>query len=166
MAQEEYPTLQGDAPSWADIETDHIIYDGEIVSTKDYQAINWGRTVEVGELRGASGGRVRRRTRGQVSYELTITYYKDGARRMRDGLAATATAKGLVDAQGRPQISRVPFDVLCKHSVDGDPRIHKMLAQGLRWLGETGASTEGVDAETVEVTFSPACIEIDGTVLL
>lgn len=166
MAQEEYPTLQGDAPSWADIETDHIIYDGEIVSTKDYQAINWERTVEVGELRGASGGRVRRRTRGQVSYTLSVTYYKDGARRMRDALAATALAKGYVDAQGRPQISRVPFSLLSKHSVDGDARIHTMLAQGLRWLGESGTSTEGVDAETVEVTFSPMEIEVDGTVLL
>jgi hypothetical protein len=161
MAQQEYPTLDGVAPSWADLEVTIPIYDGPTVKTQDIAALKWSVARERGEVRGTSGGRVRKRTRGQTSYEGTITFYKQGFRTMLQGLQERADALGL-------SILDIPFDVLAKHTtpeLTGDVDIHEALMQGCLLDGVSSDMAEGVDADQIEVPLSIMLVVLDGVPL-
>ena len=145
----EYPILDGVAPSWADIVVKATPDGGPVVDLKDIAAISVSRTVEVGEQRGASGGRVMRRTTGAVSYEMTITFYRSGFQKFKRALAAVAPARG-----NQRATSLAHFDVTIQHTPQGDDEIYERRCNGCRVLSDTVASAEGVDADQVEVSVS------------
>lgn len=160
------PTLNGNAPSWAEIETTFNVVGGETVQTVDYAAINWESKVTRGAQKGASGGRTRKRTKGEIANSADAEFYRDGLRAFKKKLAAVAQK----DEAGRPQLSTVTFDVIIKHSVADDPEIYVVKLLGCHLDGNTGKHAEGPDPDKVAVDLNPLEIVevIDGedTVLL
>jgi len=111
--------------------------------------------VEVGVVRGTSGGRKRKRTTGQADSECTVTFYKTGWKRFRTVLAAK-----------NPKISLVGFDILIQHTPPGSTEIHNVKIVGCRVLGRSADMAEGADPDKIEVTVNPMLIEEDGITLL
>lgn len=151
----EYPTLNGVAPSWADIGVQFPIYGGNSVVTNDIAAVKWSDKVDVGTLRGTSGGKKLRRTTGQYDADATITFYKDGWRTFRDALKAK-----------NAKISLVGFDVVISHTPPGDSGIHTVKILGCRVVGRSSDMSEGTDADKVEIPLNVMSVEEDGATLL
>jgi hypothetical protein len=150
MANQLYPALNDIAPSWADIAVTTTVYDGALLDMQDIAGINWSRTVEVGELRGASGGRVMARTSGSMSCEATITLYRSGYRRLLKALKEVAPERG-----NQKLVSLVGFDIMIQHSPQGEVEIYQTKIKGCRLLGNSSDNAEGTDADKVEVTLNP-----------
>jgi len=145
----DYPQIDGIAPSWADIIVKATPTGGSILELKDIAAISMGRTVEVGEQRGASGGRVMRRTTGAISYEMSITFYRSGFQKFLRSLAGLAPSRG-----NQKAISLVHFSVHVQHTPQGSVEIYDRRGKGCRVLADTLASAEGTDADQIEVPIS------------
>ncbi len=151
--QNDYPILDGVAPSWADIIVRATPDGAPLIEVKDIAAINTNVTVEVGEQRGASGGRVMRRTTGQVSYEASMTLYRSGYQKFIRGLKAAAEAASL--ARGNQvTIAMVHFGIQVQHTPFGDAEIYEKRIKGCRVLGRDMSLAEGIDADKVEVPLS------------
>jgi hypothetical protein len=150
MANQLYPSLKDIAPSWADIAVTSTIYDGPLLEMADISAINWSRTVEVGEKRGASGGRVMARTTGSLSQEASMTLYKSGYLRFIGALKDVAPSRG-----NQKLISLVVFDVMIEYTPPGSDDIFRTKIKGCRLLGDSADAAEGTDASVVELTLSP-----------
>jgi hypothetical protein len=146
----EYPVLDGVAPSWADIQINITPSGGALIEMKDIAAITRGSTVEVGEQRGASGGRVLKRTTGSVSYEASLTLYRSGYQKLLRGLKDSAPVRG-----NQKIISLVHFQVQVQHTPEGEDEIFEYRIKGCRVMGATVNDAEGTDAEQVEVPLSP-----------
>lgn len=145
----DYPIVNGVACSWADIVCKATPEGGAIIDVKDIAAVNISRTVEVGEQRGASGGRVMRRTTGSVSYEMSITFYRSGYQKFIRELAKLATARG-----NQKAISLVHFGFQVQHTPQGSDELYDRRAKGCRLLSDAFAHAEGVDADQIEVGVS------------
>jgi hypothetical protein len=150
----DYPILNGIAPSWADIIVRATPEGGALIDVKDIASITMGRTVEVGEQRGASGGRVIRRTTGSVSYEMSMSLYRSGYQKFIRALTAAAEAANLVRGNQR-LISLVHFLVQVQHTPINDVEVYERIAKGVRYLGSSYSGAEGTDADQIEVTLSP-----------
>jgi hypothetical protein len=145
----DYPVLDGAAPSWADISVKAQITGGSLLEIKDIAAINTGTTVEIGEQRGASGGRVMRRTTGQKSDEGSMTLYRSGFQDFIRALMAIAPVRG-----NQRILSQVKFDIQVQHTPFGSDEIYEYRLKGCRYLGRTMNGAEGVDADQVECPLS------------
>jgi hypothetical protein len=149
MPNNEFPILDGVAPSWADIIVRATPAGGALIEMKDIAAINTGTSLEVGEQEGASGGRVIRRTTGKAAQEASITFYRSGYQRMLRALMQLAPSRG-----NQRLISLVHFGVQIQHTPPGDVEIYEYRLKGCRLLGRTMNSAQGTDAQQVEVPLS------------
>jgi hypothetical protein len=145
----DFPVLDGIAPSWADIIVRATPAGGALIEMKDISAINTGRSVEVGEQKGASGGRVIKRTTGEAKYEGSLTLYRSGYQKLLRGLMELAPSRG-----NQRIISLVHFGIQVQHTPPGDVEIYEYRLKGCRLIGGTVNSAEGTDADTVEVPLS------------
>lgn len=148
----DYPVLDGIAPSFADIALKITPAGGPILTTKDFAALSSGRTVEVGEQRGASGGRVMRRTTGSISYEASITFYRSGLQKLLRAFAGLAPTRG-----NQKIVGLVHFGVQIQHTppfASGDVEIYERRWKGCRIIGDTHDNAEGTDADQIEVPVS------------
>jgi len=150
MPNQDFPSLNDMAPSWADVAVTISVHDGTVVETADIQGVKWSRKVEVGEVRGTSGGRLMKRTRGSASCEASATFYKEGYRKLIKALIAKAPSRG----NQRP-ISTVGFDVTIQYTPIGEAEIYETRIKGCRLLGDSEDGKEGQDANMVEVTLNP-----------
>jgi hypothetical protein len=150
MPSNEFPVLDGIVPSWADIIVKATPVGGALIDIKDIKSISTGVTVEVGEQRGASGGRVMKRTTGAVSYEASATLYRDGYDKLIESLMAIAPPRG-----NQRLVSLVHFGIQVLHTPPGSARIFEYRIKGCRLLGRTVAGEEGTDADTVDVVLNP-----------
>lgn len=150
MTNQAYPSLDGVEPSWADIATTFTIGGGALLAMTDIAAIKWSRKVEVGEKRGASGGRVMARTTGQGSQEATATLYRSGMRKLIKGLMAKAPTRG-----NQVIISGVAYDILIQHTPPGETEIYQVKIKGCRYLGDTDDMKEGTDPDKLEILLNP-----------
>ena len=155
MAEQEYPTLNEVEPSRADVQVAIPVYAGPTVQTNDIAAVKWSDKVDVGTVRGTSGGKKRKRTTGEYDCDATLTLYKSGWKVLRQALASKS-----------PKISLVVFDVLIQHTPPGESGIHTVKLVGCRVVGRSGESTEGTDPEKIEIPLNLMQIEEDGTTLL
>lgn len=155
----DYPILNGIAPSFADVALKITPDGGPILDTKDFSALSDGRSVEVGEQRGASGGRVMRRTSGSISYEGSITFYRSGYQKLYRELARFAPLRG-----NQRALRFVHFGVQIQHTPIGDVEIYDRRWRGVCILGDGFDLAEGTDADQIEVPVSIAEIVdiIDG----
>lgn len=148
---QDYPTLNGEAQSWSNVSATLTPNGGTALDTKDFSDISWSRSLEVGEQRGASGGRVMRRTVGQVSYESSITLYASGYERLIAALKEIAPTRG-----NQALISLVAFDLQIFHTpvIDAEETIREVKLKGCRVLSDSFSGAEGTDADKVEVGIS------------
>jgi len=145
-----YPVLDGVAPSWADIIVRCARFaDGALFDMEDIAAINTGTALEVGEQRGASGGRVRKRTTGQSSNTASMTLYRDGYQKMLRKMAEVAPVRG-----NQRIISLVHFDIQVQHTPPGSAEIFEYRVKGCRIAGRDLNGAEGTEADRVEVPLS------------
>jgi hypothetical protein len=150
MVQQAYPSINDIAPSWADIQTTFTVGGGDALDMMDIAGIKWSRKVEVGEQRGASGGRVMARTTGQGSQEASATLYRSGLRKLLKSLMAKAPSRG-----NQKVIGVVAFDILIQHTPPGETEIYTVKIKGCRYLGDSDDMKEGNEADKVEVTLNP-----------
>jgi len=150
----DYPVLNGVAPSWADIIIRATPEGAPLLDIKDIAAINTNTAVEVGNQYGASGGRLIRRTTGQVSYEASMTLYRSGYQKFIRGLKVAAETAGFVRGN-QVLISLVHFGIQVQHTPINDVEIYEYRIKGCRFLGRDLNGAEGTDADQVEVALNP-----------
>lgn len=143
-----YPVVDGVAPAWADIAVRLTPTGGELIPMGAIQALTTGTNVELGEQR--EGGRVVKRTRGDVSYEASMTLYADGWQQLLRGLAAQATNDG-----NRLLVGLTPILINVQWTPPGSNEIFEKRLKGCRIIGESEDSAEGTDAAVIELTLSP-----------
>lgn len=146
----ELPTLNDIAPSWADIKTSITPHGGSLIDTIDYSAINWDSQVEIGMQRGASGGRVMKRTTGQKTDSASGSFYKSGLRKLLLGLMELAPQRG-----NQRLVGLVHFDILIQYTPPGSVDIFEAKLKGCRLSGLTNNAAEGTDALVVETALNP-----------
>lgn len=154
-----YPSVNDFESSWADIALTIQPIEGSVLSTIDFAAVKWSRKVEVGERRGASGGRVMARTTGSVSYEASFTFYRKGYLTLLRTLMATAPSRGT-----QKRVSLVAFTVTVQHTPIGSTEVFETKIKGCRLLSDSDDMKEGNDADKLELTLNPIEIAniIDG----
>lgn len=160
--EQEYPALNGITPSWADVLFKAKAYDGPSLDTADYAAFKWSETAEVGEKRQAGGGIVVATTTGSVKCEASVTFYREGWRRMKAMLKAIAPLR----RGNQRAISLAGFDYMIQHSPPGESEIYVVKLMGCRVIGRSHDMQEGVDPDKIEVPLhvkSIVEVEPDGT---
>lgn len=148
MSQFDAPVLDGIAPSWADVQVRISPQGGSLIDMGDITAINSGWTVEVGEQR--EGGRVIKRTRGSVSYEAGMTLHASGYQKLLRALVANAPTD-----RGQKLLSLAHFLVHVLWTPPGSTDLLEYKIKGCRILGRTIDSSEGDDAQQIEIPLSP-----------
>ncbi len=160
------PTLNSVSPSWAEFEATANINGGVALTLSGLKSIDWESAVARGEQRGASGGRVMKRTSGAKTDTASCEMYQGDLRDLQRQLLAVAPR----DSAGRPMLSKVSFDIVIKHSVDTDADIFVTKLLGCHLDKLSGKHAEGTDANVVALDLNPIEIVevIDGqdTVLL
>lgn len=145
MPTQDFPTLQGDAPSWADIETTFSVYEGKVLDMADLAGVKWGRKVEIGEQRG-TGGRLRARTGGRPSYEGSMTIYRSAYLAFMRALMEKAPT----DAAGRKRVGKVAFDILIQFTPEGTDDVHIVNMKGCRLMEDGEDSKDSADPNQIE----------------
>lgn len=160
------PTLNGVAPSWAEFEATANVNGGTSLTLGGLKSLTWESAIARGEQRGASGGRVIKRTTGAKTDTASCEFYQDGLRELQRQLVAVAPK----DSAGRPMLSKVSFDIVVKHAVDTDADIFVTKILGCHLDKLSGNHAEGTDPNVIGVDLNPIEIVevIDGqdTVLL
>lgn len=155
----EFPVFDGIAPSWADLQIKVKGKSTALLDMRDVKEIKTGSTVELGEQRGVSGGRVIKRTTGSVKNEASWTLYHSG------WLKLVRNLKGMAPLRGNQRVlSLVHFDLQYLWTPPGDVDIYETRIKGCRILGRNLDNAEGTDATTIEVPLSPLVVAdfIDG----
>jgi hypothetical protein len=147
---QEYPLLDGNAPSWADITTTINIQGGESFKDIDYKEIKWASAVALGEQRGASGGRVMRRTTGELTETGSAVYYRSGLRKLLKAMAPQMQTRG-----NQRLITTATFNIVIIHKVPGDDEIYHHEMRGCRLTGLDATMTQGPDAEEIALSLNP-----------
>lgn len=153
----DFPVVDGIAPSWADIIVRLSPIGAPLLELGDIKAINSGTTVEYGEQR--AGGRLMKRTTGSESSEASITLYRSGYQKLLRGLKSAAPSRG-----NQRLVALVHFGIEVQHTPPGDVEVYLYRLKGCRLKGRTLNGSEGDDADTVEVPLSVVQIAdvIDG----
>ena len=147
-ANNEFPILDGFAPSWADV-TLKIKPDGaSVLTARDIKSISRGRSVDVGIQ--MAGGRTKRSTVGSSSNEAGFVLYYSGSQAFMRALKDAAIAEGLVRDGNVAQVSLVFFQVDYIFTPPGSSEIIERRLKGCRLLSDTESPAEGTDALTVE----------------
>lgn len=155
----EFPVLDGIAPSWADIRVRAKGADTNLIDIVDIKSIDTGVEVSIGEQEGASGGRVLKRTTGAVKNTAKMVLYRTGYQKLLRAMMVNAPTRG-----GQRIIGVMHMGIQVFFTPPGDVEIYEYRIKGCRLLGRTLNSAQGTDAAEVEVPLSPSEIVdiIDG----
>lgn len=149
MANQEYPSLNDTAPSWADVAATVSVYKGDILETCDFKGLKWSREVTAGMQKKA--GRPKARPTGEPSYSASATLYREGELKLVETLAKIAPRRG-----NQRRISLVGFDIVIQWTPPiGEARIHVVKIKGCRYMKDDNESGEGGDPDEVEVDLAP-----------
>lgn len=160
-ANNDFPILDGIAPSWADVVLKITPAGASLITVRDVKSISSGSTVEVGTQ--LAGGRPKDVTTGQLGHEGSFTLYLSGAQQFERALMNAAVSANLT-RQGIAQISLVRFQIDYLFTPPGAVEIIERRLKGCRLLSDSEAPAEGTDATTVDYTiFIPERVKvIDG----
>lgn len=150
MAQS-YASLIDFAASWANAKIAITPYGGAVLDEADISAISHSGTVDVGMQK--SGGRIKARTEGEVSFEASATFYRSGLQKLVKAMVEAAPDYAVRGNQVR--ISMVGFDIDLHHSPPGAIEIAHTRIKGCRLLGYSEDLSEGTDADQIELTLNP-----------
>lgn len=151
MSAQEFPLLDGFAPSWADVSCTLTPSGAALLDISDIKSIKTTLSLDVGEQRGASGGRVLAVTAGSSKDEAEMTLYYSGFVKMLNGLRPLAP---LVRGNQR-RLSLVRFGLIYQFTPPGSTAIYEVRIKGCRYIGRDMAPAEGPDAVTVDVKLNP-----------
>lgn len=151
MATQQFPTYNGVAPSWSNLQLNFGIYDGPSIQTRDVLSIDWSQSLELSEVRGLGGGLLAR-TQGQSSFEGSMTMTVTGWEILRRGLSDVAKQKDL------PGYSLVAMDISAAWALPGADDVKTVTLNGIRITGVSSSNAAGPDAAQVELTLSIARI--------
>jgi hypothetical protein len=152
MAGRSYPTLNGVAPSWANLESTLDIYGGPSFDIFDLAGVKWSSKREIGEQRQSGSGELAARTTGSKKHTFQPTFYASGIVKLFRQLVQVAPQ----DEFGVYEVGLVPFGWLLQWSLPGDGGIYAVRAEGLRISGLDGSSAEGNEADKLEKETSVA----------
>lgn len=150
MGTQEYPTLNGQPQSWANIGVTFDTYDGPGIDDVDLKALKFKAKVEKGVQR-KTGGQIKGFTVGMPSYEGSFTPYSDGWNNLLTVLAKIAIAKGYVDATGAARLSLVPFSIHVQHTPVDQSYIREVHLEGCYILEDGNDFSESNEADTSEI---------------
>lgn len=146
MISQDFPVLDGFAPSWADLSMN---FKGAVtpkLEMKDIASVESVASLEIGELRGLSGGKVVRTTTGASKYEGKLGLYQSGFVNLLDNLGPGMPTRGGVRIYGT-----IHFDIQQFWTPPGTDEIYEKQMNGCRILGDTLAAAEGTDAQQIDV---------------
>lgn len=146
MVQQAYPTLNGQAQSWVDLNGGIVIHDGPTLDLDDIKALKWDVSVEVGTQR-RRDGTVKAYTAGQGTANGSIEFYADGAIRFVEKLIDVALAKGWT-RNGAGIYGRVGFNIITLHTPLGATGMRKVEIMGCRLKKDIAEASEGVDPDS------------------
>lgn len=149
MSNQSYPSVNGIAPSWSDVEISFTPDGAAILESEDIAGIKSAPKLDIGTQKGTSGGRPKKRTTGAVEYEASITLYREGYQKLLRALMAKAPTRG-----NQVRISLVPFEILVQFTPFGSDEIFTRRIKGCRIAGGSMDHKEGSDADQVEVPLS------------
>lgn len=154
MPSQDFPSVNEHECSWSDISITSMVFGGRTLKGADWEGIKWSRKVEVGESRGTSGGRVRKRTAGAESSEASGTQTRAGWAELMEALEEAAESAGLTRGD-EVYISGVAFDILVQHTPLGSERIYETKLEGCRFLGDSSDMKQGNEADMIELVLNP-----------
>jgi hypothetical protein len=148
MTQQSYPTLGGEAQSWANIQAKCALYDGPSIDLSDIASLSWGRSVETGKQLRIDGS-IKSFTRGAGSCEAKIGFYASGLDAFHEALADVCFALGapFVGAGNEALIRMVHFDIRVQHTPLGASGILQKEVLGASLVKDGGDYAEGVDPD-------------------
>ena len=152
MAEQAFPTLNGEAQSWANCSAVINVYDGATIEMPGLTAIKWANAVERGVQRSMSGGIVKT-TRGQADPSASFEAYADQGLILIEALIDAAIAKGYV-VNGIARYGMVAFDLIVQHTPLGGIGISKTEVLGCKLSEDKGEYAEGTDADKTEYPLS------------
>lgn len=154
MVNLEMPTLDGIAPSWADIKVTAMGGGLPLIQIADIKSINTGTTLEIGVVRGASGGRKRKRTTGQGDSQASIELYREGYQTLLRNLKTAAQSKGYMRAGGQVIVGLVAWEIGVQHTPPGSFEVFHYKIKGCRIGGRDMNGAEGPDPDVVTVNLN------------
>jgi len=157
MPVNQYPVIDGIAPSWADIAVKLKTTGGVLLDVYDIKALNTGTSLETGEAR--NGGVVYKRTMGSASQEASFTLYHEGLIKLLRGL------KDAAPLRGKQRLLRVVhFNISAIWTPPGSSEIFEVRLKGCHYGGRTLNGSEGTDATEAELPLNPIQIAdvVDG----
>lgn len=147
-ANNDYPILDGFAPSWADFTLKIQPSGVALLTSRDVKSLTSGSTVEVGVQN--AGGRPKQTTVGSSSHEGSFTLYLTGAQIFERAIKEAAEAAGFTRDGGVVQLSLVHFQIDYLFTPPGSSAIWERRMKGCRLLSDAEAPSEGTDATTVD----------------
>lgn len=162
MAEQSYPTLQGEAQSWANIEVKATMYDGPSIDLSDIAGLDWDNAAERG-TQWSTDGTIKAFTRGRATPSGKISFYADGCLAFLEKLMDIAIAKGFVE-NGEAKYGMVSFDILIQHTPLGSTGIRKVELIGCQLAKDAASYSEGTDADKndLELSVKRVTREING----
>lgn len=152
MTEQAFPTLNGEAQSWANCSATIQLYDGASIDMSGMTAVKWGVEVERG-LQRSTNGKIVKTTRGQATPSASIELYADQEQALIEALIDAAIAKGYVE-NGIAKYGMVAFDLVVQHTPLGGLGVQKTEVLGCKLSGNKGEFAEGTDPDKSEVGLS------------
>jgi len=159
MINQDFPLYNGIAPSWADFKITAKGVDGPLIQMKDIKSIDTGVTLEIGEVQGASGGKVIRTTTGSAKNEAKWVLYHAGFTDLLRKLGPTMVTRG------NKRVWGVTFlDIQGFWTPPNSDELFEVRINGCRLLTRSLNAAVGIDAIEVEMGLHPSEIVdvIDG----
>jgi len=153
MANQSAASLNVHECSWADMEATINVPGGATVQVQDFEAWKWAAKNERGESRGM-GGRIRKRTRGQPSFEGSATATRGGWMQLLEAIETAAIALELLRGD-QVIVGGIDFDVVIQHSPLGDSRIYAVKMKGCSLDGYSSDMKQGNEADMIELDLNP-----------
>lgn len=148
---QDFPIYDGVAPSWADVKFNFKGYNTPLLQLKDLASFETTASLEVGDMQGASGGKIIRTTTGASKYEGKMGLYHSGFHDLLDNLGPSMPTRGDLRIYGV-----VFFDVQLFWTPPGSNEIFEKQVNGCRILGNTLAAAEGVEANKIDIPIKVA----------
>ena len=153
MGAEDYPLVQGDYTSWAEIQPVLSIPGTVDVKTKDFAGVNWKNSLTPAKVPGA-GPVTRGRTVGVHDADAQIMMYQDSYYRF---LALLMQAAKILGATG---YGLVPWNLITSWTPLTGPQLVKTVTLfGARIIGDEEDHKPGAEANVVTVPLSIIRVE-------
>lgn len=154
MGELQYPKIDGEYVSWAEIGISLETYGGKSFRTADFSALDWDHKLEPGRVEGTGPMHVGR-TFGKYEANASMSMWID---------SALAFQEALQDIDGK-RYGTVKFDIMCSYEplsaegFAGSGRIITLKLVAARIAGEASKNAPGPDGTGIDMPLSIDRIE-------